>query len=146
MASSPSYDWTTEVPNAYEIHTAYFPYHNADGEGVKLRPCLIMNVYKGKTSGIYKLKIAYGTRKLKLPERNCDLLIQNSRDLDDIGLPCATRFDLDLTAEVMWNEENFGCWEGRSSPYIGSLGEDYVKTYFYLMAMRQKLRQAIDWS
>ncbi len=143
MASSYNYDWTKEAPSAYEIHTAWFPYEDTNGEGVKLRPCLVLNVWKGKSSGLYKVRIAYGTRKLKLIERPQDLVVQNSRDLDDIGLPCATRFDLDQVADVIWSEENFGCWPDAVSPYVGSLTEEYIKNYLWLMAMRQRRRQVL---
>ena len=141
MVSSSEYDWTTERPNAYEVVTAYFPETATEetDDWVKLRPCLIMNVNKGRTTGTIALKIAYGTRKLKFPSRgSIDLIIQNSKDLDDIGLPCATRFDLDNTVTLPWTHDYFGCWPNRVSPYIGSLTEFYIKEYAYRMMMRTK--------
>lgn len=85
-------------------------------------------------------RIAYGTKNLKFVQRkNLDIIIQNTADLDAVGLPMATRFDLDERNIVTlpWTEEFFGCWSGYPHPKIGALTEEYVKSYAYIMALRQ---------
>ncbi|WP_210212413.1 hypothetical protein [Mesorhizobium sp. M8A.F.Ca.ET.021.01.1.1] len=56
----------------------------------------------------------------------------------------ATRFDLDPknVAVLPWTEEYFGCWTGYQHPKIGALSEDYIKTYAYIMALREANKPA----
>lgn len=85
-------------------------------------------------------RVAYGTKNLKTYQRlTKDIIIQNAADLDSIGLPMATRFDLDERNLVTlpWTSEFFGCWTGFPSPVIGALTEEYVRQYAYIMAVRQ---------
>jgi hypothetical protein len=99
-----------------------------------------LEVIHGKKSGAIACRIAYGTKNLKFVQRkNLDLIIQNAADLSAVGLPMATRFDLDAKNIITlpWTTEFFGCWSGYRHPRIGSLTEDYVKSYAYVMALRQ---------
>jgi hypothetical protein len=65
-----------------------------------------------------------------------DLIVQHTPHVHQMGLARPTRFDLDCVATVPWNEQFFGCWTGNTSPVIGTLTEDYIKEYAYLMMKR----------
>ena len=105
---------------------------------MKLRPALVINVLRDRKTGAPACEVAYGTTTLKLMQRETvDLIIQNASDLNYIGLPRATRFDLDEVAILPWTDEFFGCWPGYDSPYIGTLTEDYLKNLAYLLMKRQ---------
>lgn len=98
---------------------------------------------RGKKSGAVACRLAYGTKNLKFVQRkDLDLIVQNAADLNAIGLPMATRFDLDEKnlATLPWTTEFFGCWGGYRHPRIGALTLDYVKNYAYVMALRQAAR------
>jgi hypothetical protein len=85
-------------------------------------------------------RVAFGTTTLKtLTRLGRDLIIQNALDLDLVGLPCATRFDLDSMATLPWKATFFGCWRGYRTPIIGALTEELVKEYAYLMMRRHSI-------
>lgn len=134
--------WLAEPPSAFDVVATYFPESKPKG-AIKLRPCLVLDVLRGKASGGFACRIAYGTKNLKSFQRqNLDIIVQNASDLSQMRLPVATRFDLDHRNVVVlpWNEGFFGCWAGYSSPKICTLPEEYVKEYFYIMALRQANR------
>jgi hypothetical protein len=84
--------------------------------------------------------MAYGTSELKLTRRAAvDLIVQKSSDVVQFGLRNPTRFDLDCLAVLPWHPVFFGCWAGYSTPKIGSLNEEFVKEYAYLMLKRQSV-------
>jgi hypothetical protein len=96
-------------------------------------------VYQNQETGNYACEIAYGTKSTKAHTRiGMDIVIVNSSDLDAMGLPMATRFDLDAGNRVTleWSETNFMPWSGYSTPRIGSLTLDYQKEYAWVMARR----------
>jgi hypothetical protein len=98
---------------------------------------LVLSVLQGKTSGAFACKIAYGTKELKIIKReNLDLIVQNAAHVQQMGLARPTRFDLDCVATFPWDDEFFGCWKGYNSPVIGSLTEDYLREYAWLMMKR----------
>lgn len=142
MASAQSSNppnWLAQPPSAFDIIATRFPETKPKGR-IQLRPCLVLEVLKGKTSGSIALRMAFGTKNLKFAQRQyLDLIIQNAADLNAMGLPMATRFDLDArnVAALPWTEEFFGCWTGYPHPKIARLPDDYVKSYLYLMALRQ---------
>ena len=132
-------NWTDSPPSSFDIVTAYFPEEKPKGE-LRLRPCLVLDVLKGETSGKIALRIAYGTKNLKIQQRKgIDIIIQNHGHLSEIGLPMATRFNLDSENIVIlpWTDEFFGCWSGYSQPQIGRLLETYIKDYAYAMMTRR---------
>jgi len=47
-----------------------------------------------------------------------------------------TELDPRNIVALPWTPEHFGCWQGYSTPIIGSLTEPYVKEYAYLMMLR----------
>jgi hypothetical protein len=130
--------WTLSAPSAYDIATAYYPEDDRlEQPGPKLRPCLVMKVLRGKTSGTFACQVAYGTKELKIIKRQAlDLIIQNTAHVNQMGMARPTRFDLDCVATLPWNEDFFGCWQGKHSPVIGSLTEHYIREYAFLMMKR----------
>ena len=138
MASDVSLRFRTDPPSAFDIVACFYPSRSDQLD--KLRPALVLNQYRDKKSDNFFCEVAYGTSALKLQKRKyIDLIIQKSADLDIIGLPRATRFDLDNTQILPWSYELFGCWSGYPSPLIGSLTDIYIKEYAYCMMYRQKL-------
>lgn len=127
--------WLSQQPSALDIVTAYYPETQPQGD-LRLRPCLVMNVLRGKDDGAIACHLTYGTKNLRLAQRqHLDLIVQNMQDMDAMGLAVATRFVLDERAFVTlpWTEEFFGCWSGYNSPRIGTLLEDYRRDFAYQM-------------
>jgi hypothetical protein len=130
--------WIAQHPSVFDIVTCFFPEREGAEEMPKLRPSLVLEVLKGRKTGAIACRIAYGTRNLKFVQRkDRDVIIQNAADLVLVGLPMATRFDLDNTLVLPWQPEFFGCWTGYDHPKIGQLTETYVKDYAYTMMLRQ---------
>jgi len=69
------------------------------------------------------VEVTFGTSNAKFDERPFDLIITNSVALDECGLPCVTRFDLDKTIWLPWAKEFFTPRQGYSSPVSGALNE-----------------------
>ena len=141
MASGypPHSDWFLQPPTAFDIVVAYFPEAKPKAE-LRLRPCLVLDVLKSRSYGTFACRIAFGTKQIKFAQRkDIDLIIQNQLHLDSMGLPYPTRFDLDDINIVVlpWDQENFGCWSGYSSPRISFLPEQYRREYAYCMALRK---------
>lgn len=141
LGSPPAHNpgWLAQPPSAFDIVAARYPETKPKAE-LRLRPCLVLDVLRGKKSGDIACCVTYGTKNLKLVQRkHLDLIIQNAADLSEIGLAMATRFDLDERNVVIlpWSDEFFGCWTGYPHPKIGALTEDYVKEYAYLMMIRR---------
>jgi hypothetical protein len=131
--------WTASPPGLFDIVASYFPEHtDPESPGLKLRPSLVVKVLRGKTSGRLYCNVAYGTKHLKITKReHLDLIVQNSTHIQQIGLARATRFDLDnIAIELPWTPDFFGCWAGHRSPVIGTLTQEYIKVYAYLMMRR----------
>lgn len=138
--------WLTRPPAKFDIVTARFPESRPKGQ-LRLRPCLVLEVLKGATSGLFACKIAYGTKSIDfMRRRDVDLIIQNAADIHAMGLSMATRFDLDEKNIVTlpWNSEFFGCWSNHSHPRIGSLTEKYVREFAFSMMIRENLKQALE--
>jgi hypothetical protein len=131
--------WTAKPPGLFDIVATYFPEHeNPEEPGLKLRPGLVVRVLRGKKTGGFYCDVAYGTKHLKIVKREkLDLIIQNASDLQQLRLRRATRFDLDnIARELPWTPDFFGCWSGYRTPVIGTLTQDYIKAYAYLMMSR----------
>ena len=131
--------WVLDPPSAYDIVACWYPErHKKDSPGPASRPGLVTQVLRGEQTGRFACRVAFGTKKLKIVQRShLDLIIQNSEHLDQLGLGMATRFDLDLIAFLPWGVEFFDCWTGYRSPIIGSLTEDYIREYAFLMMRRE---------
>jgi hypothetical protein len=139
MASSSAEPaWSLSQPAAYDIVACWYPeVENPDVPGPELRPALITQVLRGKKTGAFACRVAYGTKILKIIQRQTiDLIIQHPPDLAQIGLPRPTRFDLDRVILLTWEPPFFDCWKGYPSPKIGSLTEFYIREYAFLMMKR----------
>lgn len=135
-------EWTKSPPNLFDIVAGFYPESMPSAVTPAHRPCLVTAVYVNEETGGFACEIAYGTKRLRLMQRqDKDLIIQNSSDLDEIGLPMATRFDLDRKNRVVleWNPENFKPWSGYKTPRIGALTLPYQKDYAWLMLKRGEL-------
>ncbi len=118
---------TTDLPRLYDIVWCRFP-EDGKNPGPKIRPSLVRGVKKDLKSDRGALKVSYGTTKLKIVTRNSrDLIIQNAGSLNEIGLPSATRFDLDLSNVLPWCREFFRAPPGWSSIIIGHLNETSIQ-------------------
>jgi hypothetical protein len=106
---------------------------------MKLRPSLVVSILQNGDSDEYACQVIYGTKNLKLMSRErLDLIVQSAADLRQLGLHRATRFDLDKMVTLPWSPEFFGCWACFNTPVIGSLTEDYIKEYAYMMMRRSQ--------
>lgn len=134
----PPAEWYRRAPAPLSIVTCYFPETDPEPDGsLKLRPALVLSILRDKGTGAIALRIAYGTSVLKLTRRlGVDLIIQNAVDMRIMGLPKATRFDLDEQVDLPYSTEFFACWEGYKTPVIGQLTEDYAKELAWLMYKR----------
>ncbi|MEJ0093836.1 MAG: hypothetical protein WDN46_10445 [Methylocella sp.] len=74
---------------------------------------------------------------MKITQRfHLDIIVQNTSDIELVGLKMATRFDLDSITRLPWTPEFFGCWAGRAHPRIGALTEVYIRDYAFKMLAR----------
>ena len=117
------YDSTT-LPRLYDIVWCRFPEEEPFEPGPKVRPALVRGVKIDRTSGRGAVKVSYGTTKLKtFTRRRQDLIIQNTAALAEIGLPMATRFDLDQTNTLPWCAEFFCIPRSCKSITVGRLNQ-----------------------
>ena len=131
------HDWTVIPPSRFDIVTAWFPEDQSPSPGPKLRPALVIEVWKSSRIEFFACKIAFGTKTLKLGLRQgWDLIIQDPLDLEALNLPVPTRFDLDHTLIAPWRPDFFGSWKGFASPIIGHLTERHVRDYAYFIMRR----------
>lgn len=130
--------WVGNPPARFDIVTTYFPERTSpEKPGLKLRPGLVVSVLKGKQTGRFACRIAFGTKNLKIIDRShLDVIVQKAEHLPILGLHRATRFDLDHIVMLPWSREFFGCWSGNPTPRIGAFTESYIKEFAYLMMRR----------
>jgi hypothetical protein len=127
----------------FDVVTGYFPETKPGDGGPKLRPLLVTRVLRSSRTGGFACEVAYGTSNLKVAQRLLDdIIIQNSGDLDALGLLQATRFVLTPRDRVMlpWSVDYFGCWTGYTTPRLGTLSTEYQKDYAFAM-MRWAARE-----
>jgi hypothetical protein len=74
---------------------------------------------------------------LKITTRVFDLILQNAADLAEMGLPQATRFELDLTVTLPWCAEFFEPRTGQRSPIIGHLNHAAIAQLETLKVLRR---------
>jgi hypothetical protein len=65
--------------------------------------------------------VCYGTSRLNKDLHAWDLFIENAAQLNLLGLPQATRFDIDRTLVLPWSREWFEPRKGSKTPIIGRL-------------------------
>ena len=134
--------WAVSPPNLFDIVVGFYPESQPKAGTPAHRPCLVTAVYADEAKAVFACEIAFGTKRLKTLSRgDIDLIIQNSTDLDEMGLAVATRFDLDSATRVVleWNDTNFKPWTGYNTPKIGALTLPYQKDYVWLMAKRNAI-------
>jgi hypothetical protein len=133
-------EWPSKPPAAFDIVACFFPESEPKPDGsIKLRPALVLSVLRRASTGEVAVRVAYGTKNLKLMHReHLDLIIQNASDMRLMGLAVATRFDLDHVALLPWTDTFFGCWSGYQTPVIGSLTQEYAKELAWLMLKREQ--------
>lgn len=138
--------WTyypvNSLPRQLDIVWCHFPEldKDADNPGPKPRPALV------RGAGVHRkfphrgfVSVAYGTSNIKLETRgDFDLIIQNLAERNVMGLPQATRFDLDMIVCVPWAEEWFRPRQGETSLVIGHLTPKYVDQLEVLRSRRQR--------
>src|SRR5947208_3657295 len=92
------------LPRRYDIAWCRFPVDATGMPGKKLRPTLVRATKIDTESNRSALVVSYGTTKLKLGYRDkIDLIIQSAEQMGKLGLPSATRFDLDYMNIVPWS-------------------------------------------
>lgn len=105
MAPAGNPGWTyyplISLPRVLDIVWCRFPTHDSPSKpGPKPRPALVRSVFINKDHTKAQVEVTYGSSKLKTDTRLLDLILQNATDLAEMGLPQATRFDLDLTVRL----------------------------------------------
>src|SRR5215207_2633676 len=117
MALSGKPSWVSRPPRVGNIITCLYP---GDPKG-RLRPCLVLETSAGSAGG-FSVRVAYGTKELDKQTRgDIDLIIESESDVEACGLAIPTRFDLELTAVILWEPPLCNCWRGRLTPKIGEL-------------------------
>lgn len=130
-------DWVKRWPEAFAIVTDFFPETKPKDGSPACRPLLIMQVLRSRTTGGIFLRVAYGTSKVRFPERaGVDLIVQNLSDLEACGLLTPTRFVVDPADQIVrpWSSEHFAPWGGSGAPRRGRLPEPLIREYAWLMA------------
>jgi hypothetical protein len=113
---------TTTLPRLHDIVWCRFPEDEPFEPGPKVRPALVRGVKIDSESNRGAVNVSYGTTNLKwMKRRKVDLIIQNAAALKEIGLPMATRFDLDHNNVLPWCAEFFCIPKGYRSITVGSL-------------------------
>lgn len=118
------------LPRLYDIAWCLFPDGDPNHPGPKLRPVLVRRTLMDPKTRRGAVEVSYGTTKLKLGKRNkLDLIIQNATTMASLGLPMATRFDLDHSNVLPWCEEFFCAPEHAGGIVTGRLSMDDVTRY-----------------
>lgn len=129
------------LPRKYDIVWVMFPVGEDGLPGPKLRPALVRATMQDKPGTRGGVVISYGTTKLKLGIRDkLDLVIQNAGQLSRLGLPAATRFDLDLISRVPWAEEFFCPPQHSNDICTGRLDDEQIERFLKKLRRRDRHR------
>jgi hypothetical protein len=129
------------LPRKYDIVWVLFPVDQESLPGPKLRPALVRATLKSASGERGGVVISYGTTKLKLGVRDkIDLVIQNAGQLGRLGLPAATRFDLDLMSRVPWAEEFFCTPPHSNDICTGHLDDEQIERLLKKLRRRDRHR------
>ncbi len=135
------------IPAPLNIVWCHFPEaHDQRNPGPKPRPALVRAIRLNGEHTRAEIEVTYGTSKTKSFERPLDLIIANAAELNAMGLPQATRFDLDRTIWLPWAEEWFTPRTHGQSPIIGSLTPKYRLLLADLKSQRRGSRSARNWN
>ena len=111
------------LPRGLDIVWCRFPELGVDGPGPKPRPALVRTVSltEGHVAGY--VEVCYGTSRMNSDLHAHDLIIANAAQLNLLGLPQATRFDIDKLVTLPWASEFFEPRPGSKTPIIGRLSD-----------------------
>lgn len=130
------------LPKRYEIAWCRFPMDDSGRPGRKLRPTLVRATRRDTESTRSAVVVSYGTRNLKLGQRDeLDLIIQNAAQLERLGLPMATRFDLDLMNILPWCSEFFASPPHAAAIVTGQLNDDQIERFKRKLRIREERAQ-----
>lgn len=126
------------IPRPLDIVWCRFPLQEMTTKpGPKSRPGLVRCVLLNREHTKAAVEVCYGTSQLKKDRFPLDLFIENAAQLNLLGLPQATRFELDRTLQLPWASEFFGPRDGTKSPIIGRLTQDEVSQLETLKRIRK---------
>jgi hypothetical protein len=111
------------IPHPLDIVWCKFPElpQNPSVPGPKLRPGIVHTVQLDPDYTIARIRVCYGTSKLKKFKYPNDLFVENAAQLTLLGLTQATRFEIDRLVWVPWASEWFEPKDGSKTPVIGRL-------------------------
>jgi len=124
-----SYYSIASLPRPLDIVWCHFPIDEMPGvPAPRARPALVRCVLLAQGHTHAFVEVTYGTSNLKIfQRRRVDLIIQNDSELCGMGLPQATRFDLERTVTLPWASEFFVGRTANQSPVIGHLSKRYCE-------------------
>lgn len=116
----------------YDVVWCHFPeIENPDSIGPKPRPALVRRPLT--LDGNLYVEVAFGTSKT-YRYSDLDLWISNYRDMQAIGLPQATIFQLNRLVVLPWAEEWFVKREDETGPVVGHLTEFSLEHLRFLLS------------
>ena len=117
-----SYYPLVTLPRSLDIVWCRFPTAEMPSKpGPYPRPALVRSVFLNPDHTKAMVEVTYGTSNTKSDERPFDLILANAAEMAMMGLPQATRFDLDRTLRLPWAREFFEPRRDRPTPVIGHL-------------------------
>jgi hypothetical protein len=136
MGLNLNYLHTSTLPRLHHVVWCRLPESNGS-PGSNVRPALVRGTKRDRSRNRGGVLCSYGTANLNLSECGLvDLIIQNWERLDELELPQAVRFDLDLENWLPWCAEFF-CAPAHS-PYIiaGPLSSEEIGALRMLLKRR----------
>lgn len=131
------------IPKPLSIVWCKFPLEESPKKpGPKSRPALVRLIMTSKCKTKAAVEVTYGTSRIREAEFPYDLVIQNFASIEACGLPRATRFQLDKTILLPWNDTFFECRDGFKTPVIGQLDQLAVMQLEAIKAKRAELQRA----
>jgi hypothetical protein len=130
------------IPRPLDIVWCRFPQYgmSTTKPGPKPRPGLVRAVLLNREHTKAAIEVCYGTSQLKKDRFPLDLFIENAAQLNLLGLPQATRFEIDRTLQLPWAKEFFEPRDGAKTPIIGRLTQDEVAQLETLKRIRKARR------
>ena len=132
------------LPRPLDIVWCRFPEQgmSVDAPGPKSRPGLVRSVFLNHDHTKAAVEVCYGTSQLKKDRFPLDLFIENTSQLNLLGLPQATRFEIDRTLRLPWAREFFEPRDRSKTPLIGRLSQDEIAQLETLKRIRKAQRTA----
>lgn len=125
------------IPRPLDIVWCRFPILELSKPGPKCRPGLVRSVLLNKGQTKARVEVCYGTSQLKKDRFPFDLFIENASQLTLLGLPQATRFEIDRVLQLPWSAEFFEPRRGKKTPIIGRLTQDEIAQLETLKRIRK---------